>query len=333
MATMKDIANKAGVSIATVSRVLNCDSTLSVTDLTRKSILDAASELGYVKHLNQSNSGKVIGLISWLSESLEVSDQYYQEMRMYVEISLKKEGYKAQTMYIGAGVLDETELRSCDGLIFIGKFSPETISDFYNYCPNIVLADSFSSDPRVDSVAVDLYKMTTVALNKIYELRGDSIGLLCGREEYPLNGKELVDLRERAYMDFMKYIGKTPLVAIGKFTLYSGYNLMSKLVQDRTLARTFFCGNDYMAIGALRALDEANISIPNDVAIVGVNNLDIAAFSRPSLTSVNLPVDQIAETAVKLVIERVEGRDYGKRVELLGEMVLRASLPERPDCI
>ena len=143
MATLKDIAKKAGVSSATVSRILNQDETLSVTTKTRERVLEIAQELNYKKKTAPS-SKTVIGIFQWVTLFQELEDPYYQAIRSGIERYCMTENleirraFQSDPDYINA-------LHDVQGLICIGKFNAEQIQLFESITPNVIFVDMQTS--------------------------------------------------------------------------------------------------------------------------------------------------------------------------------------------
>lgn len=336
MPTIKDIASKANVSPATVSRVINEDESLSVTEETRERILQAAEELGYRKKNKKSRVQKTVGIVMWHSYAQESEDTYYQGIRKILEQNLIKSGSKLSLIYRNEDNTIENPRSELDGVIAIGKFSHDEIRQFQSWTPHVVIADSCTSLTSVDSVSVDLKELTREVLEIMKQDGAKSIGFLCGREAIGNPRREVIDPREEAYLEYMARQGiqKDQLVSrIGSFSMKSGYDLMKDIINSgQPLPQAFFIASDYLALGALKALTEEGLRVPRDFKIISVDDLDFTAYTRPSITSVEIPRAFLAETAVSLLIERMEGRAYGKRVFIPYEIHWRDSYP-RPDFI
>ena len=142
MATLKDIAQLASVSIATVSRVLNRDQSLSVTEETRHRILTVAEELGYTKHLKTGESHKPkqkIAIIQWVSEQGELDDLYYYQIRLGIEKRAQELDYDILRYFNDHPFTLSEEVI---GILCIGKFSRSQISAFEEYQKPLVFIDS-----------------------------------------------------------------------------------------------------------------------------------------------------------------------------------------------
>ncbi|ARP43185.1 LacI family transcriptional regulator [Geobacillus sp. 47C-IIb] len=330
MATLKEIAEKVGVSVATVSRVLNYDTTLSVSDETRKRIFEVAQELNYKTLRERSQQAREsfrLGLIHWYSERQEIDDPYYMAIRLGVEKECFERGIQLVKLFKQNGAYPIERMKELDGIIAVGKFGPKEVSDFARGAKQIVFVDCSPDERQFDSVVIDLRQATITVLDYLLQLGHTKIGYIGGRE-YVDGETPIRDERETAFYEYLyvKEMYDSRDVWIGAFTAEDGYRLMKEAIAKGDLPTAFFIASDSMAIGALRALHEAGIAVPQDVAIVGFNDLPTAAFLHPPLSTVKVYTEFMGETAVELLIERLTTkRTICKKVIVPTELVVRAS--------
>lgn len=144
MATIKDIAEKAGVSTTTVSRVLNYDATLSVSEETRKRVFEIAEELSYEKRSVRKEDTYKVALVSWRTQEEELNDLYYMSIRVGVEN--RCEQLKLNLVKFFKNSIDELSREKIDGMILLGIYSKDEIARLQDITPNIVLVDCLLSD-------------------------------------------------------------------------------------------------------------------------------------------------------------------------------------------
>lgn len=333
MATIKDIASKAGVSIATVSRVLNLDETLNVSDETRKRVLEVAEELNYVTIKERKNKVRTytIGIVYWYTEIQELNDPYFLSIRMAVEKKCNEDGVNFKSIdfqrFLNDGPGDYKDL---DGVLAIGIFDENEISKMKQLSNNIVFVDSSPNEWQYDSVVVDFKNGVRQALEYLHGLGHRDIGYI-GGISVPHNGNEdvkIVNYREKTYKEFMETINNynEEWVLTGRFLPSHGYDLMKKVLELDKLPTAFFIASDPMAIGAYKALFESGYSVPKDFSIVGFDDISTAQFLTPSLTTIKVYTDFMGETAVDTIIERIKNeRTMSKKIVLPVKLVVRDS--------
>ena len=327
MATIKDIAEKAGVSIATVSRVLNNDVLLSVSDETKKRIFEAAEELSYKKRTNRKKELPKIALIHWYTEEEELNDLYYMSIRLGIEKRCEQQRVKIVKLFHSQ--MEELMKENIQGMIAIGKFSEREIGLFEMITKNIVFVDYSPNEEIFDSVVVDFEKATMKVIDYLIEKEHQKIGYIGGRETFKDQTSEIEDSRERAFITYMKEkeLFYENYIYTGQFSVNDGYLLMNQAIEEQQdqLPTAFFVGNDAMAIGCLRALNEHEIAVPERVNIIGVNDISISQYLSPALSTVKVYTGLMGETAVDLLMERLLGRNVAKKVILSTKLNIRKS--------
>lgn len=328
MATIRDIAAKAGVSIATVSRVLNFDETINVSDGTKKKIFEIAEQLDYVT-LRERKSKKQdflnIGIVYWYSDKEELEDPYYLSIRMGIE----KRCLDEHIYFTRVNKGDKYDkLENLDGIVAIGKFASCDIEKFNISTSNIVFVDSSPNEELYDSVVIDFRKAVTSALGYLISLGHKDIFYI-GGEEYINDGKDKVkDYREETYIDYMQNIGSynSSNMLLGNYTPADGYRLMKEALSKKNPLRAFFIASDSMAIGAYKAVIEAGLSIPKDISIIGFNDISTAKYMTPALSTIKIYTDFMGETAVDLILERLKSeRTISKKVVIPTKLIIRES--------
>ncbi|WP_453993502.1 LacI family DNA-binding transcriptional regulator [Bacillus nitroreducens] len=324
MATIKDIAEKAGVSIATVSRVLNYDSSLSVGDGTKKRIFEIAEALSYKKRSSKKSSSARIGILLWYTEKEELNDLYYMSIRLGIEQRCEQQGIQVVNFYNSIESMKQEELQ---GIIAVGKFSTSQVEELSNMAEHLVFVDSNPDEDTYDAVVVDFEKVTRTALKHFIENGHTNIGYLGGREEFKDHSSEIEEIREKT---FKTYLSEANLLDesnlyIGSFTVEDGYKLMKQAIQDKgdNLPTAFFAANDLIAIGALRALNEEKIAVPGQVSLIGVNDISVSKYVFPPLSTVKVHTEVMGETAVDTILERMNGRQIAKKIVITTKLVIR----------
>lgn len=333
MATIKDIAKLAGVSPATVSRVLNYDTSLSVTDETKKRIFEAAEELSYKKRGSKKKVNRKIAIVHWYTEEEELHDLYYLSIRLGAEKRTKELG-KDLAVYFTDNIQNMKE-ENIEGIIAVGKFSESQINELTEITPHIVFVDYSPNDDMYDAIIVDFEKATKTIINYFMSTHHETIGFIGGTETLKGESNPLEDLREKTFRSYMKEqkIYDENFVYVGSsLSVESGYHLMKQAITDLgdDLPTAFVISSDVMAIGSIRALHEAGIAIPDRVSVIGINDMSVSKHIYPSLSTIRVYTELMGETAVDTLLERFEGRMIAKTVSLSTKLVIRKSVKESP---
>ncbi len=300
MAKLKDVAELAHVSIATVSRILNNDTTLSVTDETRKAVYSAAEELNYT--IKSKPSRITFAIIQWYSPEQEINDPYYITLRQGAEAYLKSRHIAVKRLY--QNDLDVSQsLSNVDGILCIGKFSSDYIQLLKTYSNNIVLLDMINYPCREVSIVLDFDDALRQVIDYFRLHDHQKIGYLGGIEYLENHQSQYNDPRRESFIkhcqkhsiDFVDYMKE------GQFSSESGYNMMSEMIASNNLPTALFASSDPIAIGAMRALQDHGYHIPKDISIIGFDNIEAANFTNPPLTTVYTPAFEMGETAAKVL--------------------------------
>ncbi len=338
MATLKDIAKLTNVSLSTVSRVLNYDSSISVTNETRKHIFEVAEDLDYrtPKQRNKDNDRNndkslKIGVLHWYSQDEELEDPYYLSIRKGIEKCAADKNIQITMIFKNSDKYTTNELKEFEGVVAIGKFSKEDAEEFAKCCNNITFVDYSPNVKKYDSVVIDFKAAVLEVLDYLSELGHSNIGYI-GGIEYIGNDKAVIkDEREYIFQQYMndKGVVNCDHIYIGRFTAEDGYKLMKKAIAEGQVPTAFFVGSDSMAIGALRALYESGIRVPKDVSIIGFNDIPTAKYLVPPLTTIRVYTEFMGSTAVELLLERIyDNRDIPKKVVVPTQVIIRESCKE-----
>ncbi|MBN8252185.1 LacI family DNA-binding transcriptional regulator [Priestia flexa] len=335
MTTLKEVATAAKVSSTTASRVLNNDHTLSVSDETRSRVLKAAKALNYTPvrarkgETGDANLTPRIGIMFAQTVEEELADPFFSSIRHGIENACIERGILTNRMFRLKSMRREEVLHDLDGLIVVGRISAETIQTVSNHLDNIIFVNHLADENTYDSVISDFERATESALEHLIQLGYQRIGYIGGRErEHFINGNQVIE--DKRQTTFEKILEKKGMfyssdVHIGEFAMAQGYELMEKAIKQGNLPEAFFIASDSMAIGAMRALQKANRKVPEDVAIVSFNDVDVAEFTSTPLTTVKIYTEQMGQLAVNLLMDRINGRKIPLKVTVPTKLVIRDS--------
>jgi len=338
MATLKEIADKVGVSVATVSRVLNYDETLNVTPEKRKMIFEVAQKLEYMTPRNKkktSSSKKTgipdhrIGIIHFISVEEELADPYYLSIRIGIERKCQDLNYELVKLFKTDDGYPINQFKQIDGLIAIGKFSTEDARLFKSSCKHVVSVDSSPFEEEIDSVVVDvdiaMKKVLTYAIQQGFT----KIGFFGWHEKYSDYRTYLGEKRYTAFVEFLTENNLFNQDYVYLDAAYSqsrgGYHLFMEAFAKDNLPELIVAGNDSEAIGIMKAIHDSGLHIPEDISVIGMNDIPISRYTFPPLTTIKFQSEYMGETAVDLLRERFEQRTIPKKITLPSQLIVRES--------
>lgn len=332
MATLKVIAKAAGVSATTVWRVLNSDSTLSITEEKRRAIIETAASMNYASPRSRKtanrNALRRVAIVHFLRPEHELVDPYYVSLRMGVERRCQDLRMETVRIYNTGNMAEPALLENASGVVAIGSFEPDHIDWLARYSRHLVFADSIPPNEEFDAVASDLsvaMRKLLMALTQKGYRRIAYIGWSGHADSDPLS-----EVRYRSYRDWMQtHVYFDPALCITqpnpeRNNEQLGYELTKQLLSEAKPDAIVTC-NDNVAIGTYRTLNELGVSIPDDIAVASFNDIPTAQFLNPPLTTMRLPAEQIGETAVDLLQERLAGREVVKQITLASSIIWRPS--------
>lgn len=340
MATLKSIAELAGVSIASVSRVLNQDETFSISEETKLKILQAAEALQYKGNATSLNRGGTgdkgkIALVMLYSEFDEITDSYYLTIRVNAKEEAAANGYRVKEFFFPLGEELLMNLADYAGLIVVGHtgawFNEEDFraAAIASGIP-VTMADFNPKDSafEFDCVVNDFKGIMEKALGHFLDQGYETIGYI-GSKGLPVKDKVILDSRYIYFKYILEPMGlyREDYVFLDSFSIAeSGYRLAKQAIMEKKLPRALFVENDSMAIGCLRAMKECGVQIPSEVAVISCNDIPNGEFLTPSLSSVHLYSDLIGIMSARMLAERIETkREQGVKVITPNKLVIRQS--------
>lgn len=315
MATIKDIAEMANVSSATVSRVLNQDETLVVTPEVRNLVFKIAHELKYVpprmRHTKKKGKQIVVGIADWHIVRKDRADVRVESLDYNAGIMSQKIEVRYERIIYG----QETQV---DGIIAFGNFTEAEMDFLRRQTYAIIFVNANKSDYEFDQIVMDYEQgirdmVQYLIKNKEYR----SIGYVGGiyQDDTVRIGARRANslksvLQEQGYYDERTF-------CVGDLHKEDGYTLTKGLLQTNNLPEVLILGNDEMAEGAIEAIKESGQRVPKDIAIVIYRDIETMKLMGSAYTSLQMLPDIVWTTATKLLLERiVEGRKDTMKVYL-----------------
>jgi LacI family transcriptional regulator, galactose operon repressor len=331
--TIYDVARLAQVSTATVSRALN--GTGQIAPGTRKAIDDAVEQLGYRPNtIARSLVTKSTQTIAFLLP--DITNPFYASLVSGIQqLALKRDHTMLLCTTEGDPEREEQYLRllrakQVDGALVDGLvLPPDRIARFVEDGFPIVCLDRDIASASVPLVQVDNRRGARLATEHLLSLGHTRIAHVSGSLDLRISQQ-----RVAGYRKALTSAGITPdprLVAAGDFTEAGGYQATRTLLEAEVELTAVFAANDLSALGALHAITESGRRVPEDVSLVGFDDVPLAAFTSPPLTTIHQPAVEIAERATEILIDLTHGRQVPKlRYLLEPKLVVRASTAASP---
>lgn len=314
--TLKDIAARAGVSISTVSRVINNKDTKAASNDVQEKIWSIVRETGYTPNAAARslklgeidrpiiNENKGIACIVARSENA-IDEPFFVDLSRSLEKEAFKHGYVLRYTFSAFDLNSSNTFNiitntKVDGVVVLGRFNQNLSTFLKKQYKNILYAGLNCIDYSYDQVICDGYRASIAAVKYLASLKHTSIGYI---------GETISEVRYKGYCDALKELN-LPInhqnIINTHLSTDGGYNGAKKLINNKTNATAFFCANDITAIGALKAIKEAGMCVPNDISIISIDDIDMAQYVSPMLTTVHIPINELGRMAAKTLIDRIE---------------------------
>lgn len=328
MVTQEDVAKRAGVSTTTVSHVIN--ETRFVSQDLRERVLRAMEEMDYqpnviARSLRSQRTHNIAVILP------DIAYPFLAEVARGIEEAAFDTGYRA-ILCASQGdpakedsCLNLVRTRQVDGVVLVtASGDGERVQALIDHGTPIVACDRDWPGLEVDTVVADNEDGGVQATDHLIALGHDRIGCIAGPADLSIGNERL-----KGYHRALKGAGipiEAELLVRGNFRNRGGFDAMNELLNLRQPPTAVFACNDLMAMGAICAASKRRLGIPEDVAVVGCDDIELAAFTNPSLTTVRLPKHQMGAAAVKMVVSRIEGEHgLARRHVLPVELVVRDS--------
>lgn len=330
--TMADVALQAGVSVPTVSKVLNGRG--DVSEATRSRVQDALHDIGYASRgqagrgqINRERSGIVDVLINgvgspWAMEVLEGAERSASEQGVTLAITTTmNNGFSLK------GWMDKLASRRSDGVVFVlSKAEHEELATLAEWHLPVVLLDPVGeSDPNLATVGATNWAGGLAATEHLLQLGHRRIGFIGGPEELVCTQQRL-----EGYAAGLRRAGvpwDPELVTYGDFLLTGGQRGGGELLDLADPPTAIFAGSDLQAAGLYQVAGERGLKIPADLSVVGFDDTNVCTSVSPPLTTVRQPLAEMAQEAIRIILDAHSDTraGYGRRLELATSLVVRSS--------
>lgn len=341
MSTIRDVAAMAGVSPSTVSRVLNHDTKYKISEETTELIWKAVAATNYKAPAHtpfpdeaeetvfqfgkppaaDKKFGCVLNIIGG-----KYNDPYYMTILSGFEKRIRERGYdiafiRDNDEFANPLILHHTFQEKIDGLVLMNPFPEETYAFLKKQTPHIVGVDTAYGD--IDNIAYNHYEVARMAVSHLVEKGYHDIGFIGGF-------KESLALSKR-FKGFYSSLYEFGLTYHPEWTIFSNWDdefceaEIKRAFHNEGLPRAFFASSDLMAMAGLRAFFDLGLRVPEDIAIIGLTNIEVSKYVNPPLTTIELPAFDMGVIAADALIERVCGYDAPTRTITLNSTLIERS--------
>jgi DNA-binding LacI/PurR family transcriptional regulator len=334
--TIKDVAKEAGVSIATVSFVLNATPGQVISIEVQKKVKLAAKKLDY--HPSASASGLArkhtsnLAVVFYRREDL-ISNQYYSFVVQGAIKEAMRQGFNLLFSYIEAEYAKGEMLpkvvreKNAEGCIFIHEIDPQLVRDIESRGIKVTAIDNYPDMENIDSVSVDNVHGGLLVMEHLAKLGHKNIGIVFSADDRPSINGRLAGYRqaaEKASIKLKEY-------RCGSLTFEDSFLETTRLLSLKSRPTAVVCINDEMAAGAVRAVHSLGLHVPNDVSIVGFDNITMSNYTDPPLTTVGSDKEEMGARAVRRLHEMIREKKVGTVQDLLSvELIVRESTGPAP---
>lgn len=312
--SIKDVAREAGVSATTVSYVLNKKPNETISAETSQRVLQAVEKLHYVPNLNarslSSRRTNLIGVVIPQTEpgkEFMFSNPFYGELLSSIEYNARKNGY--HLLLTGTredqSYLSIAQTRSVDGIIIVGTYPSRSLDDLRNIGVPIVLVDSYVTDEAFHTIGIEDKSGAREAVRYLIQMGHERIAFVSGSiRENGVNNK-----RYQGYCEAMSEAGLTVFqedLYLGDVSFEYGMEAAQQYMKRGTLQTAAFATADVLAVGMLKKLLQNGIKVPEDISIVGFDDVSMAQMCYPSLTTVHQDISEKGKEAVACILKAIE---------------------------
>ncbi|MGT2742434.1 LacI family DNA-binding transcriptional regulator [Streptococcus plurextorum] len=331
--TLRDVAKLAGVSITTASRVINGEANKSASVAVQNRVWEAVRALSYVpnkaaqdlkrKKTSQDSSDKTVTCIFSRTADTQ-NDPFFSEIARMLETELLKRGYVMKLVF-SAYHLSGQELDRLlrdgitSGVVILGKIEEHHVDIIKRYAKYIVYTGVNQLRFPIDQVICDGYEAGWQAMAHLEKLGFNDIYYV---------GEVKQEVRFTVFCDYIRKMGikNQHKVIECDFAASSAYSAMKKALENGIKPKAIFCGNDVTALGVIKALREVNLTIPKDVSIVSIDDIEMAQYADPMLTTVRVDRELLGKYTANAIINRIEnGNDVPVKVVLPPKLIIRES--------
>lgn len=335
--TLNDISRICGVSASTVSRVLNDQDTKAASKETKERIWEVVRREGYVpnsyaqKLRLKKNALKTVSsdekkyFACVYARSQDKQDAFFSDLAASIEYEAYKRNYILKYSFYANNMIEKSfsdalGSKEISGIVVLGRFENERINEIAEKKRNVVYVSLNPTTVKHDMVFCDGYRAAEMAMETLFKF---------GHREIAYIGETTRENRYKAYQKSLSDHGiriNHRLTISTKQTLASSYNAACELIKREEPFSAIFCANDETAIGTIKALQDNGFMVPEDISVISIDDIEMARYFTPMLTTVHIPINELGKQAVKSLIDRIEnGHTLPMKIELPFTLSLRDS--------
>lgn len=332
--TIKEIASLAGVSASTVSRVINYPGCKAASKEVENRIWQLVRETGYVPNPSARNlklqssgtgSNAVSKTIGCILARTNTSDPFFSQIARGLEKEAMRCGYIVKYIYSYQDI-QNPDIRQMihqtkvEGVAILGRPDSKTRSFLKETYNRIIYTGLNNIDSEFDQITCNAYLASKTAVSYLAELGHVHIAYL---------GERKNEIRYRGYWDAISQLAlpiNRELIVDTPLSTEGGYLMAKKLLSSTHKVTALFCANDLTAIGAMKAASELGLKIPEELSVIGIDDIETSQYTTPMLTTIHIPTEELGIVTAKILIDRIEtGKRIPMKVELPFQLIRRES--------
>lgn len=327
MVGIVDVAKKANVSTATVSRVLTKPET--VREVTTAKVLKAIEALNYqpnilARQLRRLETNTILVVVP------DITNPFFSKVLKGIEAVAVAKGYQVLLGDTGNdverenGYLNILQQKKADGMVLLTARMDALAVEEVARCFPVVLACEYIEGSSIPTVSIDNISAARKATEYLIDLGHERIGCMTGPLDVVLSKDRLKGFHQA--MASKNLMVEPVLVQEGDFTFESGFNLMMKFFALGQLPTAIFAANDEMAMGVINAVKSKGLRVPEDVSVIGFDDLKFSSIFEPTLTTISQPAYEIGEHAMELLMKQINKEEgIQEQIILEDRLVVRTS--------
>lgn len=321
--SLKEVAKLAGVSVTTVSRVVNGGHLSAASEETRKKIWEAVREVGYIPNKNAQNlrrgelEKKKYTELDCICPRNSFSDPFFVSLLQILEREAIAHGYVIRLEYTNIDLHKvKHKVKRSRSVVILGRCDDELVrvlKGMYSYLVYITMRDM---DFPIDQIVCRGYVAAKQAIDYLHTL---------GHKDICYIGEMSGEPR---YESFSSVMGKDAPAIMCRYTAADGYEAAQNFIKKGIRSSAILCANDILYNGILRALKENKMKVPRDISVIGINDMEHTRYEEPMMTAIQVPIEEMGRMAIDLISSHV---DEGWRTKPI-TITFKSSLVVRDSC-